>query len=175
MLLDTIGISLKEENTEANRKRWANFIIQHNTDLAHLLYLLDEEMPVPMRFIWMCGDLCERKPEIVFPCIPLFYAKRHSIPFPNYDRSLAKMFWLCGIPENMEGEAIDELFNWVSNAEISITTKTYAAEALFKASKKHTDIRQELVLVLEDQLLYGEDNSFKKRANKLLSALKEKK
>jgi hypothetical protein len=34
-------------------------------------------------------------------------------------------FWLIGIPDEIEGEAIDTLFNWLLSPEINVATYIY--------------------------------------------------
>jgi hypothetical protein len=169
-LIEQLSISLATEDNEARRKEWAQFILDNNVKLKDLVTILDAERKAAMRFTWLVGDLCERKPEAVFPAIPHFYAKKDAMPFPNFDRSLAKMFWLCGVPEQIEGEAINDLFKWVLDPKVTVTTKTYAMEALCKLVSKHEGLRNELKLVIEDQLDKNTE-TFNKRALKMLEKL----
>src|SRR5688572_13229585 len=165
--LKQLSDSLKKDGSDKNLRAWAKYIVENNIALADLTGLLDSEKPIPMRFSWLIGGLCELKPEVVFPAIPYFFSKRHAIQFPNFDRSLAKMFYLAGIPESLEGEAIDELFGWLMDANISVSTKHYALLALYNFTNKHPELRQELITVIEDQL---DKNSaaWKKHAGKVL-------
>lgn len=169
-LIEKLSRSLVEEDTDANRKRWKQYIIDNNIALLDLMSLLEANRKVGMRFIWMVGDLCESNPSLVFPAITHFYSRRHHVPFANFDRSLAKMFWLVGVPEEIEGEAINDLFKWLMDAKVNVTTKVYALSALYNLSLKYDDLRNELKLVVEDQL--GKSSiSFEQRAKQILKKL----
>jgi hypothetical protein len=172
-LIDQLSISLKEENTGQRRAEWAEYIIKNNIPLSDLIGLLDFEKPVPMRFIWLVGDLCERQPQIIHSSITTFYARRNEMKFPNFDRSLAKIFWLSGIPDEIEGEAADEMFKWMLDPKISVSTKNYSLFALYNLSKKHPELKNELKIVIEDQLNKN-STSFEKRAKKILAELNQK-
>lgn len=165
--LQELGISLKEENSTSNRRKWAERIVEKKIAVMSLMNLLQCEAPIPIRFTWLIGDLCEIAPAMVAPAIPHFYAVRNTILFPNFDRSLAKMYWLCGIPLEMEGTIIDELFQWLMDPRISVSTKSYALSALFDFTQQQPDLKSELRLVLEDQL-HKNSVSFEKHALKLL-------
>lgn len=171
-MLKQLGISLIEENTSANRKKWAQYIVKNNVALIDLIPLLDYEKPVAMRFIWLVGDLCETDPQVVVPAITHIYMKRHKIQFPNFDRSLAKIFWLAGVPDKIEGDAINEMFKWMLDAKISVSTKNYSLSALYNLSSKHNDLKRELKIVIEDQLDKN-SSSFEKKARKILEKLNQ--
>jgi hypothetical protein len=170
-LAEKLSSSLVENDTELNRKQWASYIIDNNIALMDLVSILDKDRKAAMRFIWLVGGLCELKPEIVFPAIGYFYSRKNNIPFSNFDRSLAKMFWYAGIPEDIEGEVVDDLFRWLMNPAITVSTKNFALSALYHLTTKHVELKNELKIVLEDQL--GKNTaSFDKRAEKILEKLR---
>lgn len=168
-----LGASLVEDDTEANRRKWAAYIVANGILLEEVRELVESERRTAMRFLWMTGGLCETHPELVAPHIAYFFAKRHTTIVPNYDRSLARFFWLAGIPEELEGEATDELFSWLLDPGIGVSTKSYALAALYRLSGKYPELRSELRTVTEDQL---DKNtvSFRKQAEKVLRGLEER-
>lgn len=169
-LLDELSVSLKENNTDVNRKKWVTYIIDNEIKLTDLLPLIHAERQVAMRFSWLVGELCEQKPKVVSPCIVYFFSNRNKIQIKNFDRSLAKMFWLCGIPKKIDGVVVDELFEWLMDPKITVSTKSYALYALNNFAIAHPEIKNELRLVIEDQL--GKNSvSFEKRAMKVLEGL----
>lgn len=169
-LADQLRISLKEDGSDANIKKWARHISEQKIAMQELLGLLDDDRYTKLRFLWMTGGLVEIDPELVYPVIPYFFAKRHEIGVPNYNRSLAKLFWLSGIPEEIEAEAIDELFNWILDAGSNTSAKSFAVLALHKLTQQYPDLKNELKLVIEDQLQKN-GTSFEKRAGKVLAQL----
>ena len=147
-----LSTSLIEDQSSENRKRWANYFIEKQIDLKDFVDLVLSERKLALRFIWLVGDLCEQNAAYVSPAVPAFYALKDQVKFPNYDRSLAKMFLWCGIPENDEGEIIDILFSWIMDSKVSVATKTNAMLALQKIMPKYPELKKEFKLVIEDQL-----------------------
>ena len=85
-------------------------------------------------------------------------------------RSLAKFFYLAGIPEEIEGEAVSDLFDWLGDPKMNVSTKTFALLALQEPVKKHPGLKAELKAVVEDQV-NRTSVSFAKKASKLLREL----
>jgi hypothetical protein len=170
MFKEKLQQSLKADDSEANRRRWQASIIERKTDMRTLMPLLDEDRFTQMRFLWLTGGLVETAPEIVRPVVADFFAKRHTIAVPNYNRSLAKFFWLAGIPEELEAEATDELFGWILDAKTTTSAKSYAVLALHRLTEKYPELKNELKIVIEDQLRKN-GTSFEKRAGKVLLQL----
>jgi len=169
-LLSQLAFSLKEENTDKNRSQWAEYILKNNIPILDLCELIKYDKPVSMRFIWLIGHLCDIKPQVVAPAIPYFFAVKNDVKFSNYDRSLAKMFSLCGIPTEIEAEAVDLLFNWILDPTILVSTKNYSIDALLKFSENYPELKNELKIVIEDQLSKN-SVSFEKHAKRILEKL----
>jgi hypothetical protein len=144
--------SLIADQSSENRKKWAIYLIENQIDIKNFVDLVLSERKLALRFIWLIGDLCEINPEYLAPSIPHFYALKEKVKFPNYDRSLAKMFLHCGIPNDMEGEIIDELFSWIMDPKISVATKTNSMLALKKVLVKYPELENEFRLIIKDQL-----------------------
>lgn len=164
---EQLRLSFKEDDSDANLRKWARFIAENDIDLNDLLSLLDEDRFTAMRFLWLTGGLVEFNPERVAPVVASFFSKRHTVNVPNYDRSLAKFCWLAGIPEVIEGEVTDALFQWILDPKISTSTKSFAVLALYKQTQKYPELTNELQIVIEDQL-HKNGSSFEKRAGKIL-------
>lgn len=173
-LIDQLATSLKEDNSDECRKKWARYIIKNKIELTDLVGLLDHEMPVSMRFIWLVGDLCEHAPNVARPSVIYFYSKRNQIKFANFNRSLAKMFWLAGIPEEIEGAAIDEMFKWLLDPKVGVSAKNYSLSALLDLTNKYPEVKNELKIVIEDQLDKN-SSSFEKTAMRILKELEKPK
>jgi hypothetical protein len=166
-----LGTSLRTIDTEANRREWAEYILRNGIPLDELVELVSAERKTAMRFMWLTGLLCELKPELISPHAAYFFEKRHTVTFPNYDRSVAKILSLAGIPEHLEGEVSTELFNWLLDPSISVSTKSYALTALCRLSDKHPELKNELKLVVEDQCDKN-SVSFQKRAKRFLAEMR---
>jgi len=167
--------SFREDDSDANRRKWARFIVENkDIDLKELIGLIHAERFIALRFIWMVGCICEIEPGVVYPSIPYFFSQRKEVRIPNFNSSLAKMFLLAGIPGGIEGEAIDEMFRWLLDASTNGSTKSRTLSALYNLTGKYDGLKNELKIVLEDQLNKN-SSSFGKQAKKVLEKLEHQK
>lgn len=162
--------ALIANDTETNRKHLAKKIVAEGIDLRGLLNILDSDNITATHFIWMVGRICELSPGTVFPAINGFFLHRKKTQIKNYDRSLAKMFMLCGVPEEIEGEATTLMFEWILSPDVIVTTKNYSAVALYNLTFKYPELKQELILTIRDQLDKN-SISFNQTAQKVLNKL----
>lgn len=163
---------MKEENSEVNRKRWSNTIIQKHINLDDLKTLIHHPHPVGMRFSWMLGNLCDLKPALLEPLLPYFFEQRQHINIPHFNRSLAKMFVHVKLPTALEGPIIDALFEWLADPKAIVTTKHYTLKALLKLAMKYPEIKPELKLIIETQL-YKHTKTFDKQLHAALELLSQ--
>ena len=170
MLITTIGESLKQINTDSNRKYWAAYVVTNQTDLMSIISLIEAEHPVAMRFSWVLGDLCETAPAVVYPSITYLFNKRGQINIPNFNRSLAKLFYHCGVPNEIEGEAINELFKWLQDTKSNVSTKSYSMLALQQLTQLYPELQHEFKAVVESQSRLNTP-TFEKQAQKILLQL----
>ncbi len=173
-LIDEIKASLKEDRSDPTRKYWANEIISKNISILELKSILKEEHPIGIRFSWVLGDILEQDPSRILPAIPYFFSRRNDFSFPGFDRSLAKMMWKAGIPDEIEGEVVDQLFDWLQDSKIKVAVKVYAISALFDLTLKYPELQEELKLVIEEQMEHC-SVAFKTRANRILKKMKKHK
>ncbi len=169
-LLQKIATSLLEDVSDNNRKTWSEFIIKNKVPVVELVSLVFEQHPVGMRFMWMIGHIADTHPSVLLPAARSFFEVRHKVTFAHYERSLAKLFYYAGIPVEIEGKVIDELFKWLVSSESDVSTRTFAVMALQRAANKYPDLKPELKAVIEDQLSKN-SISFQKKAKKILSEL----
>ncbi|MBI3233677.1 MAG: hypothetical protein HYZ42_06490 [Bacteroidetes bacterium] len=149
----------------------AQYIIETEIPLLDFIDIIYAPHPIGMRFSWMLGGLCEKHQDYIYPAISYLFLNREAIKINQFNRSLAKMFKLVGIPPEIEGEAVNELFIWLQSADSNLSTKTYSLQALHKLTQQHNELKNELKLILED-LNYIDAPSFRSHADKVLKELK---
>lgn len=151
--LTELQASLLADASGANHQRWATHIVQNNIALMDIISVIDAPFPIGMRFSWMLGGIVQMDPQRVFPVITYLFTRREAIGIHNFERSLAKMFALAGVPEEIEGEAVEALFQWLMNPQLIVSTRIFAMAALEKLCDKHFELRNELKVVLEQIVL----------------------
>ena len=113
-ILDQLKSGLARSNAE-ERKEWALQIAEGDVDVELLLVLLHTDEKTAQRFTWLITDIAELDSELVIPCMPLLFSLRDQMPFPGMDRSVAKWLLLTNVPEELEREAIAQLFEWMED------------------------------------------------------------
>lgn len=152
--LDTmqeLGERLKHDRSDELRKEWARRIAEEE-NLMDLVGLLDEPHPVGMRFSWIFGDITDLNPDLIFDCLPYFFKRRNDFTFPGFHRSVARMLYFTGIPEEIEGEAMDQMVEWCMDPQVAIGVKHHSLKTLMRLADKYPDLAHEVILVLQSQV-----------------------
>jgi hypothetical protein len=173
-LRSKIEASLEKGYSEVNQKKWAMYIVKNKIPLRTLADILLTEGKAATRFSWLIGGVCQIDPQVVFPEIEFLFHLRSKVKVPGFSRSLARMMWLCGIPESIEGEATECLFQWLMDANESISAKVYSIHALEALVIKYPELKGELIAAIESQMNHYTP-AFKRCGMKAIGKLLEKK
>lgn len=154
----------------SDRQVWAKCIVDEGVDIIGLCDLLYKNKVVAMRFLWLLSDIALVDPKMLYDVLPYLFQLRDKTSIPDLQYSFSKYWNYCGVPEEHEEEAIDLLFKWIEDPKVSVHIKTNSLRVLYKLVKGYPDLKNELSLVLDDQL---EKNSvsFKRMASKVLTKL----
>lgn len=158
------------KSTEEQRQIWASIIIDRDIDLKDLSSLLFCEKKVATRFLWMLSGIGIMKSVKLFEALPFLLELSGKLD-PVYQTAFANYWLIAGVPPENEGQAIDLSFQWLMDANVTVTIKSRALFVLFKLTEKHPELKNELALCLEDQM-DKHSKDFRKRALKVLNELK---
>ncbi len=154
----------------SDRKAWASRILRGETELEELLPLLDCGEPVATRFLWFLSEFGEQYPAALHRVLPRLMERVDTARMDNYAGSLANFWILAGVPAEMEGQAIDLLFDWLNASGTNVTVKSRAMVVLEKLSANYPELKQELRLSIEGQM-NKYSKSFEKKSIQLLNKL----
>jgi len=168
---------IKDINTrllqsDANQRLiWAKEIVSKNIGIDYLYAILEKDNKTSMRGLWLIGDLADHSPAYLKPQLHSLYEICMKLKEIEINASFAKFWFLCGVPEEDEVEALNLLFKWLNSPKTNVTTKSRALFALNKMTDKYSDIIPEFISIVENQL---DRNSidFRKRATKVLKQLR---
>lgn len=163
-------LSALAASSGSDRQAWAKLIVAEKIDIVSLCELLYEDKPIATRFSWLLSDIALTEPKVLYNVLPFLFQLRDKTSIPNFQYSFSKYWNYCSVPEEHEGEAIDLLFKWIEDPNVSVHIKTNSLNALSKILEKYPDLKNELKIVLEDQLDKN-SVSFKRMATKVLMAL----
>ena len=159
------------KSSSVERDIFAKEIIENKLPISDLLDILLLEHPVSTRFSWLLGDISSRQPSFAPVILVFCFQNIQRIKIKDIDRVVAKQSYLCGaknIPEAIEGELVDQLFEWLIDSKSSVSTKSFSLWALDQLCEKYPDLRIELNLAIQDQLELH-SKGFKNRALKVLN------
>ena len=156
-------------STGEKRKNWAVTIIEKNIDIKYLSSLLKCEQKIAIRFLWLLSDIGILNPNKLLVELPFLFDLCKDLN-PLYKTSFASFWMYCGVPRENEGEAIHLLFDFLLSKDTNFTIKSRALFVLFKLTKKYPEIKNELILCINDQI-DNHSNDFKKRSTKILIEL----
>jgi len=134
----------------SERKGWAEIIINEMLfeELKDIIY---STPPLCLRFAWLISDICEQNPSIVAPHLSEFFERKNELKVKGIERSLAKWFYLTGVPEKIEGEVFEQLSQWFLNPKLNVSTKRYCLLSMIEISKKYKDLKMEIHEMVLDQ------------------------
>jgi hypothetical protein len=158
------------KSTEEQRQTWAATIINQDLDLKDLSRLLFCEQKVATRFLWMLSGIGMKKSAKLFEVLPYLLELSTELN-PAYQTAFANYWLIAGVPPENEAQAIDLSFQWLMDPGITVTIKSRALFVLFRLTEKYPELKNELVLCLEDQI-DKHSKDFRKRALKVLNELR---
>lgn len=132
---------------------------------------LSKDKRVAQRAAWSVSWAAEKYPEMVQPYIGVLVdqLKRkdvHNAIIRNSLRILEDVI----IPEKFHGEVMDACFQFLQNRETAIAIKAFALTVLFNLSKIYPDIKNELRIIIEENMEY-ETAAYRSRGKKILTQL----
>jgi len=152
------------------RSKWVSEIIEKKIDIKDLSKLLWSDKRVSTRFLWLLSEIGIMSPNILHKELPFLLQLSDEIKQIDFKKSFASFWLISGVALKNESRAIDLLFNWIQSFSTDITTKSRALMVLFKLTKKYPELKNELKICLEDQIIKNQD-SFTKRAKKIIDKL----
>lgn len=170
---DRLYENLKEElpdSSFAERRAWAGQIIDSNIDLQQLLPLLQEKRNIAYRFSWLLSDIGEVSAESLFKVLDHLFQNRVKVNAPKFEQQFVKYWRIAGIPEAHKGEAIDMMFNWLTDHQTSVHIRTISLEVLYQLTTEYPELKNEIRVCLETEIEQSAI-SFRKKANKIYAKL----
>lgn len=115
-----------------------------------------------------CSDV---NPKCMEAYLPRFLAFMNHGIHSSVKRNALRVFELTNeIPEELEGELLDNCFKYLQNSHEEIAVKALSLTIAGKLCEKYPDLKNELKLVVEDQIEYS-NPSFKVRVKRIFASL----
>lgn len=166
-----IRAQLIKEHSKANAELIRDYVINDKTAFDQLMEIFTtEDYRLNQRSAWVVGMLGDLKPDWFLPYFPQILECLENPIHDAISRNIYRTLQSFEIPSEYEGSLYDLCIRDLSNAKSAIAVKVFCMTVAFNISKKHPELKDELALVIEEQLPYG-SKGFLSRSKKILKTL----
>ncbi len=137
-------------------------------------YMLGDDRELSRRAAWAVSFCFENHPFLfdahVEELVNVMASKKYH---DAVKRTATQALQYMEIPEDLEGPAYDNAIAILNDTEEPIAVKAYSMSILEKIALKFPELKQEVILIVENQIPYS-SAGYKSRGTKLLKKLKER-
>lgn len=168
-------MNIKNEITYISSKecalKIANYIGAEASKFSELIDLfLNGEPRVVQRAAWVVSKCADRYPELLVPHLEAMIYNLQNDVHVAVKRNTVRVLQNVDVPEELLGTLADVCFGFMESSQEPIAVKVFAMTNLHNITKREPDLKNELKLIIEEQLPYG-SAGFKSRAKKILKDL----
>ena len=163
---------LLKEHSKAQTMKIVNYIGTDTNKFEILMELFfHSETRVVQRASSVMNYVAEHHHEMIFPYLYKMVENINtSVIHDAVKRNTLRIFQFIEIPENLYGKLINICFECMSSHSEAIAIKVFSMTVLSRICYYIPEIKNELRILIEDQLPYG-SAGFKNRGNKILREL----
>ncbi|MEM9389404.1 MAG: hypothetical protein AAGA02_02955 [Bacteroidota bacterium] len=132
--------------------------------------LLDSEYRVSQRAAMVLSHSVDRHRELLTPHIERLVKNLRNTVHIAVVRNTVRLLQFVDIPENLIGETADICFKLMESSDTPIAVKVFSMTVLANICEKEPDLKNELALLIEDQMPYG-SAGFRNRGAKILKKI----
>ena len=165
--------ALLEEYSKAHTRQIATYIGADDRRFAELMDLfLHASYRITQRAARVVDHCVAVHPELIQPYLAVLAQQLGKPVHDTLKRNTLRLLQDTPLPEALWGEVADSCFGFLMDRNVAIAIKVFSMTVLLQIVRQVPDLKQELKLVLEEQLPYGSPG-FVNRARKVLKALEK--
>ncbi|MGB3947594.1 MAG: hypothetical protein WBM13_06400 [Bacteroidia bacterium] len=162
---------LHKEHSRANTDLIANSIGNNAQLFKKIIDIIyNEEAPLPQRASWLLPVVNNKYPELLVPYISKFSKTVVNFTVDGIKRNMLSVLEKHIIPKNEQGKLVNVCFDYLLSPDETVAVKVYAMQIIANICVEHPELKNELKVVINDQLLKN-TAAFYSRANKILKTL----
>lgn len=131
-----------------------------------------DDWRLSQRAAWPVGIIGESHPEWMIPFMEQMIAYLKTPKHNAVVRNTVRLWQNMEIPEVWHGEIFELCFGFVTTPTTPIAIKAFSMTVCENISKNYPELKEELILAIEDQMEFG-SSGVKNRGQKLLKKLKK--
>lgn len=160
-----------KEHSKQNAARLANDIGDDPEKFAALMTLfLGKEYRVTQRAAWTVSHCADQHPQHIRPNIKPILMNLKTLVNVAVIRNMVRLLQYVDIPDDLLGLSTDVFFDLLSS-DMPVAIKVHAISNLYKICEKEPSLKNELKVMIEDQMPY-QSAAFKSKGGKILKKLK---
>ena len=166
-LLEELPQALSRIQTESI----ADFIGDDKKKFKELIDIfLSADFRLSQRASAVLNVSASKNPELIYPYVNQILDNLKNPVHNAVVRNTIRILQFIEIPEESMGIAAEVCFNLIQSRKEPVANRVFSMTVLFNICKKHIELKDELKLVIEDQLPYS-SAAFKSRGSKILKKL----
>lgn len=164
---------LLRESSKANAMavvEWAGADPERIAQLVELF--LHGEYRVVQRAAWVLSYVGEKHPELIRPHLPAMVDRMGHAGIPvAVKRNVVRMLRDMPVPEELQGPVMNYCFQFLEDPKETVAVKAFSMAILGRLAKIYPDIRNEIVMLIEDHLREGATPGIRSRGIRTLKEL----
>jgi hypothetical protein len=161
-----------KEHSKRQTVRLARWIGSDKQRFRQLMSMfLNGEYRVTQRSAWILSTCAENHPTLIRPYLGKLIKKMQEPGVHDaVKRNVVRILQFVEIPERLLGEVATVCFNYLTSPSEPIAVRVFSMTVLANIAQKEPGLKNELRLVIEQQLLHG-GMAFCSRARKVIKTL----
>lgn len=163
-----------EEHSRSNSLRIAGWIGNDSVRFGQLMQLfLHDDYRVVQRAAWVINLVAEKHPALITPHLPAMIRRLEATGIPvAVKRNVLRLLQFLPVPEQEQGTVMNICFELLADVQETVAVRCFAMTILANMSADYPEIRNEISLIIEDQLENSPTAGFRARAKKVLKKIK---
>ncbi|MET6997371.1 hypothetical protein [Chitinophaga defluvii] len=134
-----------------------------------LSLFLEGEYRVVQRSAWIISMVAQKHPGLIAPHLHLMVKRLKDEGIPvAVKRNVIRILQFIPIPEDLHGEVMNICFEFLSDPQETIAVRCFSMTVLDNLAKAYPEIKQEIMLIVSDQLQHAPSAGFRSRARRVL-------
>lgn len=157
------------EHSKASRDRIVTYVQRDPERFARLFDLFKNgDRRIAQRSAWSVSYCAEKCPKLIYPyCREMVdYLKVPGI-HDSIKRNILRTFQGIDIPAELEGDLLELCFGYLLDRKEAVAIRVFSMQIIANLSKKYPEIRNDLKVIIEDELPYAKPG-FVSRGRKIL-------
>lgn len=167
-----VKAELLKEHSKTQAQKVAQWAAQSTKNFEVLLdVFLHSDYRLNQRAAWPMGIVGDLNPQMLMPYLGVLINNltRNGL-HDAVKRNTVRILQNIDVPEEHLGVLADVCFKYLADPKEPVAIKAFSMSVLYNITKRHTDLKNELKTLIEEQLPNGSAGLIN-RGNKVLAAL----